>query len=368
MSKGCPAVNNEQAEEKRGVSKGPRGVLDFSSGSEEDEDEQGLKRKATSPGVIDGNRGGNSATGPGRMSLLQHGFSRLLQRVKGKPELAEGDSSPDVDESPSEEDSEDPKMESTSSGICQDSNARNGAIAPHKLGLKRWENSSGSDGEDGENGDKGRQARNPLLKQSDDDAVRKGPAPNGWTNKKTRVPEESDENSPFDRKKLKKLKTRVPRVRRFDGHSDESEDLDMEAKTWPKTDAFNSSGTVGYGGRDGLERNRKRQTANVRDDVRSKFTEDIETYSSSEDEHTPVKKGRSARGRFASPLTDGSRVESTKDERRDPTSNRTEREAGTHKAVSFTHLKSQASPASKGRNGTIDSVLGEKSFYQFIFI
>ncbi|XP_077943756.1 DNA excision repair protein ERCC-6-like 2 isoform X4 [Gasterosteus aculeatus] len=358
VSKGCPAVNNEQAEEKRGVSKGPRGVLDFSSGSEEDEDEQGLKRKATSPGVIDGNRGGNSATGPGRMSLLQHGFSRLLQRVKGKPELAEGDSSPDVDESPSEEDSEDPKMESTSSGICQDSNARNGAIAPHKLGLKRWENSSGSDGEDGENGDKGRQARNPLLKQSDDDAVRKGPAPNGWTNKKTRVPEESDENSPFDRKKLKKLKTRVPRVRRFYGHSDESEDLDMEAKTWPKTDAFNSSGTVGYGGRDGLERNRKRQTANVRDDVRSKFTEDIETYSSSEDEHTPVKKGRSARGRFASPLTDGSRVESTKDERRDPTSNRTEREAGTHKAVSFTHLKSQASPASKGRNGTIDSVLG----------
>uniref|UniRef100_G3NVB1 Excision repair cross-complementation group 6-like 2 n=1 Tax=Gasterosteus aculeatus aculeatus TaxID=481459 RepID=G3NVB1_GASAC len=296
VSKGCPAVNNEQAEEKRGVSKGPRGVLDFSSGSEEDEDEQGLKRKATSPGVIDGNRGGNSATGPGRMSLLQHGFSRLLQRVKGKPELAEGDSSPDVDESPSEEDSEDPKMESTSSGICQDSNARNGAIAPHKLGLKR-----------------------------------KGP--------------ESDENSPSDRKKPKKLKTRVPRVRRFDGHSDESEDLDMEAKTWPKTDAFNSNGTVGYGGRDGLERNRKRQTANVRDDVRSKFTEDIETYSSSEDEHTPVKKGRSARGRFASPLTDGSRVESTKDERRDPTSNRTEREAGTHKAVSFTHLKSQASPA-----------------------
>ncbi|XP_037339055.2 DNA excision repair protein ERCC-6-like 2 isoform X1 [Pungitius pungitius] len=340
MSTDGPVANNEQAKEKRGVSKGPTGVLDFSSGSEEDEDEQGLKRKATSPSVINGNRAGNSAAGPGRMSLLQHGFSRLLQRVKGKPELAEGDSSPDVDESPSEEDSEDPKMQSTSSGICQDSKSRNGAISPHKVELKRGEISSGSDREDGENGDKGRQERFPLLKQSDD-AERKGQGPKGWTNKKTRVHEESDTNSPSDEKKPKKLKTRVPKVRRFDGHSDESEDLDVEAKTWPKRDALNSNGTVGYRGREELECNRKRKTANVRDEARPKFTEDIETYSSSEDEHTPVKKGRSTRGRLTSPQTERSRFESTKDERR-----------------AFTHLRSQVSPVSKGKNGTIDTVLG----------
>ncbi|KAM8887386.1 DNA excision repair protein ERCC-6-like 2 isoform 2-T2 [Spinachia spinachia] len=335
-----PVANNEPAKEKRGVSKGPKGVLDFSSGSEEDEDEQGLKTKAIGPSVIDGNRGG------GRMSLLQHGFSRLLQRVKGKPEPAEGHSSPDVDASPSEEDSEDSKMESTSSGICQDSDSRNGAICPHKLELKRWAISSGSDREDGEKVDKGRQERFLLLKQSDG-AIRKGQGPKGWTNTNTREHEESDENSPSNKKKPKKLKTPVPKVRRFDGRSDESEDLDVEAKTWPKRDALNSNGTVGYRGRERVK---------CRDAARSKFTEDIETYSSSEDEHTPVKKWRATRRRCTSPQTERSGVESTKDERRDPTSNRTEREAGMPKAVSFTRLKRRQ--ASSGRHGTVDNVLG----------
>ncbi|XP_068559957.1 DNA excision repair protein ERCC-6-like 2 isoform X2 [Cebidichthys violaceus] len=332
-----PVPDKEPAKEKRGAeaSKVPRGVLDFSSGSEEDDDEQGIKRKASSPSAVDGNMG--AAAGPGRMSLHQHGFSRLLERVKGKPEVAEGDSSPGVDESPSEEDAEDQKMESASSGICKNSSTRNGAICLPKLGPKRWDISSGSDREDGENGDRGRQERVPRIKQSVD-AVRKRRALKGWTNKKTTVDGESDENSSSDKKKPNELKTPVPKARRFEGYSDESDDLDIEAKTWPRRDPLNSHGRGGHRGTEWLDRSRKRQSASVRGKARSKYTEDIETFASSEDEHTPVKKG----------------VESAKDKRRAAPTNRAEREA----AVSFTNLKSQKSPASKGKDGTIDSVLG----------
>ncbi|XP_031712468.1 DNA excision repair protein ERCC-6-like 2 isoform X1 [Anarrhichthys ocellatus] len=344
-----PVPDKEPAKEKRGASKVPRGVLDFSSGSEEDEDEQGLKRKASSPSAVDGNMGGSAATGPGRMSLLQHGFSRLLERVKEKPELAEGDSSPGVDESPSEDDAEDQKMESTSSGICKNSSTRNGAICLPKLGLKTLDISSGSDREHREDGDRGRQERFPLLKQSDD-AVRKRWGLKGWTNKKITLDEESDENFSPDKKKPNKLKTPVPKARRFEGYSDESEDLDIEAKTWPKRDPLNSHGRGGH-------RGRERQSASVRGKARSKYTEDIDTFTSSEDEHTPVKKGRSTGCHFTSPQT-RSRVESAKGERRAATTNRTEREAGMPKAVSFTNLRSRTSPASKGKDGTIDGVLG----------
>ncbi|XP_034397604.1 DNA excision repair protein ERCC-6-like 2 isoform X2 [Cyclopterus lumpus] len=349
-----PVPNNESAKEKGSASKVSRGVLDFSSGSEEDEDEQGLKRKASSPSAIDGNTSGNAVTGPGRMSLLQHGFSRLLERVKGKPELAEGDSSDTVDESPFEEDAEDQKMEATSSGITKNSNTRNGPVCFPKFGPKTWDFSSGSDREDGDNGDKKTQERFPLLKKSDD-AVRKRQDLKGRANKKTPVDEESDEKASSNKKKPNKVKTPVPKVRCFEGYSDESDDLDIEAKTWPRRDTLNSHGPRG---RERLDRNRKRQSAGVRDNARSKYTEDIETFTSSEDEHTPVKKGRSTGCHFTSPQMERSRVELAKDGRRASTTNRTEREAAAPKAVSFTNLKSQTSPASKGKDRTIDSVLG----------
>lgn len=329
--------------------------MDFSSGSEEDEEEQGLKRKPSNPSAVDGSRGGSAATGPGRMSLLQHGFSTLLERVKGKPELAEGDSSTGVEEGPSEEDDEDQKMEGASSGVYKSSNTGNGAGCLPKLGTKTWDNSCGSDGE---NGDEGRQKRASLLKQSDD-AVRKRQGLKGWTNKKITVDEESDDSSSPDKKKPNKLKTPVQKVRRFDGYSDESEDLDIEAKTWAKRDALSSHG------RGRLDRNRKRQSASVRGKARSKYTDDIETFTSSEDEHTPVKKGRSTGRHFTSPQTERSGVKFSKDEQRAATTDRTERRAGTPKAVSFTSLKSQTSPANKGKGGTIDSVLGQ---IQYLFL
>ncbi|KAI3372762.1 hypothetical protein L3Q82_023219 [Scortum barcoo] len=336
-----PVLNSEPARETRDPSKFPRGVLDFSSGSEEDEEELRLKRKAPKPSAVDGNRGGNAATGTARMSLLQHGFSRLLERVRAKPESGEQDSSPDIEESPSEEDIEGQKRGGSTSGICKSSYTENHAVCIPKLGTKTWDISSGSDRE---NGDDGRQERFSLLKQSDD-AVRKRQGLKGQTNKKITLGEESDENSSPDKKKLK---TTVWKVHRFGGFSEESEDLDIEAMAGPKRDALSSHSRGGDGGRGQLDRNRKRQSASVRNKTRSRQTEDIETFTSSEDEHTPVKRGKPAGCHFASPQTERSRIESTKSEQRSAT---TARRVEMPKA-------NQTSPASKGKDGTIDSVLG----------
>ncbi|KAK5932377.1 hypothetical protein CgunFtcFv8_004083 [Champsocephalus gunnari] len=336
-----PVPNNEPAQENRGASKVPKGVLDFSSGSEEDDEEQGLKRKGSKPGAADGN---SAAAGPGRVSLLQHGFSRLLERVKGKPELAEGDSSPGIEESPSEEET----VEGASSGICKSSDAGNTSVGPPKLGAKTW----GSDIEDSENGDSGKEERVSLFKQSDDN-VRKRRGLKEWTNKNITVDEESDGNPSPD--KPNKLKTSVPKVRRFKGYSDESEDLDIEAKTCPKRSTLNSHGRGNC--RENLDHNKKWLSASVRDKARSKYTKDIETFTSSEEENTPVKKGRSPGCPSTSPQIERSRFELTKDGQIAATI-RTGRRAGMPKAVSFTNLKCQTSPASKGKDITIDSVLG----------
>ncbi|XP_059193877.1 DNA excision repair protein ERCC-6-like 2 isoform X2 [Centropristis striata] len=337
--KEIPPVLNEPAKESSGASKVLRGVLDFSSGSEEDEEEQRLKRKVSNPSAVDGNTGGNAASGPGRMSLLQHGFSRLLERVKGKPELVEGDSSTDIEDGPCEEDAQDQKMEGTSSSICKNSNTGNGDSLL-KLGTKILDISSSSDREDRKNGDRGRQERVSLLKQSDD-AVRKRQGFNRGTNKKITVEEESDDNSSPDKKRPNKLKTPVSKVQHFEGYSDESEDFDFKAKATPKdTDS----------GRGKLELNRKRQSATARGKARSKYTEHIDTFTSSEDEYTPVKKGRS-RGCH-------SRVELLTDRQSAATVHRMERQARMPRAVSFTSMKSQTSPASKGKDRNIDNVLG----------
>ncbi|XP_042344247.1 DNA excision repair protein ERCC-6-like 2 isoform X2 [Plectropomus leopardus] len=342
-------VPNERAKVNRDASKIPRGVLDFSSGSEEDEEEKGLKRKASNLSAVDGNRCGNDATALGRMSLLQHGFSRLLERVQGKPESAEGDSSPSIEESASEEDAEDPKIEGTSSGICKNSSTEKAADCLPKLGPKK-NFSRCSDKEDPENGDGKRQERVSQVKQSDED-VRKRHGLEGWANKKM-VVDESDEDSSPDKKKPNKLKAPVPKVHRFEGYSDESDDLDTEPKTCHKRDALNSHG------RGGLDCKRKRHSAKVRGKARSKYTEVLEIFTSSEDEHTPVKKGRSTGGHFLSPQTKRSSVELPKDGQRALTTDRTERRAGMPKAVPFTSLKKQTLPASKVQDVTIDSVLG----------
>ncbi|XP_071374423.1 DNA excision repair protein ERCC-6-like 2 [Centroberyx affinis] len=359
-------LNEEAAKENRGASKIPRGVLDFSSGSEDDEEEQGAKRKASDPSVVVGTGGGNASTFPGRISLLQHGFSRLLQRVGVKPGSGDGDScqseGDSVEESASEENGEDQgnsgKKEGMSSGVGKStSRPDNGAARDPKSRTKNV--SSGSEREDGGNKNGGRQEGVPLLEESDVSG-REKPGLKGWTKRKIKVDDESDEDSGSDKEKPNKATTTVPRVHHFESYSDESEDLDIEAMTRPRMDASNSRGRGRLGG------NRKRQS--IRNQARSKYTDDIETFTSSDEEHTPVKRGRSRGLHSTTPQTERSRVGLPRGEQRDcpdrhevaETTDRTgtERRQEKPKAVSFTGLKTQMSPTSKGMGGTIDSVLG----------
>ncbi|KAM9858612.1 DNA excision repair protein ERCC-6-like 2 [Aulostomus maculatus] len=293
--------NREPIRENRHGPMGPRGVLDFSSGSEEDEEGQRVKRKASESSAADGTRSGNSETSPGRMNLLQHGFSRLLQRMEAKLELGEGDCSSEAEEVSSIRDTK------------GDLNKADNAVCYPQLGQKVTET-----------GDGGRQERS--------DAMRKQPDQKARMYKEMIKDEESDGSSSPDKKKSKTLKTIDPRTRHFDGCSDESEDLEMEAVT----EAFK--------GQAGCER--RRQDAFVRDQARSKFTEDIEIFTSSEDEPSPVKKGRSRGGHLMTPQKDRSKIKLLKDGQ---TTASTERP---------TRISQTSSPASKGKDGTIDRVLG----------
>ncbi|KAM7019134.1 DNA excision repair protein ERCC-6-like 2 [Tautogolabrus adspersus] len=340
----CPVQTVEPTKESRDASNVPGGVLDFSSGSELDEEEQGFKRKISNPSTVDGNRSGNASTSPGRLSLLLHGFSKLLEGVKGKPESVEGDSSTAIEESPSEEDDEDKKREVAASVICKSSNPGNDVVCLPKIQTRTWDMSSSTDGEEGQNSDEKRQKRVSLLRMNDD-TVRKR------KDLKNHADENGEISSAYKRKPIK-LKTKVPKVHRFEGYSDESEDLDIEAMMRPKSAVSHNRGGDRVKGR--LDRNRKRQRASVRDKASSKYTDDIETFTSSDDnEHTPVKKGRSPVCSFKSPQTERSRVKEKKAGEKASTTSRTERPAESPKAVSFTNLKSQT-----GKDGPIDSVLG----------
>lgn len=316
-------------------------MLDFSSGSEEDKEKQGIHRKTSKPSTGDGNRDENS-TGPGRMSLRHHGFSRLLERIKGKVESRDGDSSPGVGESPFNTDSEDHEdvgnREDTSSGIHR---TGNGAVCLPKMTSTPRDISNSSGKEDNMREFRERQKGVSLLKESDD-TVKKIQDLGVWKN--TKVDVESDENTAH------KLKTTVPVVDQIHGYSEESEDFDLEAS---RKEMLLASGRVKDSGRRSVC-HRRRQSASVRNKARSKYKEDIETFTSSEDEHTPVKRGRSS----GCLQTERSTVDMPKDGPR-ATTGRMERPAAKPKAVLFTCLKGQMSPAAKGGDWTIDRVLGQ---------
>lgn len=333
-----PVPDDDLARKARDASQVPRGLLDFSSGSEEDEDEQRFKRKMSKPGAGVGNRGENVATSSGHLSLFQHGFSKLLENVQRNPELGDEDSSPGADESPSEEDARDQNKGGTFSGVCRSGNDVNRLS---KLETKTHDISSCSDREDLENKETGRIEKVSLIKQSDD-AIRERQSSKGWTDKKTPEDEESDEGSSPDKEEPVKLNRTVLKEPRLEIYSDESEDLDVAILTRPKKNISDSHSKGGKERRERVDCSRKRRkSASVRDKVRSKFSEDIEAFTSSEDEHTPFKKGRPP-----SPKC-GQRAGTTG------------RQAEMARPVSFTGLKRQTSPAVKGKDGTIDSVLGQ---------
>lgn len=259
--------DKESPKKDKEPSKLHKGVLDFSSGSEDDENELGVTKKQSNPNSLDRNT--TSTTSPDRMTLLQHGFSKLLQTIKGSPDTVDGGSSNIEDITSDEEDKEEAK--STKSFTTVKDSAR--------LEKKKLEILSDSD-----------QDESLISKKASD------------------VKENPKTNEP---------KAFVCRPNIFDSYSDESEDLDIEMMTSNRKKALFSppkrTGAVGE------KSNGRRQSAKV------KFTEDIEAFSSSEDEATS---GRNEKKK-AMFTTQGL-----------PTPTKS-------------HL---ASPQSK--NGTIDSVLG----------
>lgn len=271
-------------------------MLDFSSGSEEDECEF-LKN------AVDTKRGGNAATEP--MSLVQHGFSKLLERVNGKAELIEDESCPSRDES-SEEDLEN-ERKTASSIPC---NPDNHAKCP-KLQRKTADISSSSDSE-GRNG-----GRNDKMRHHWKRWTKKGRAEGGEGEKKSSP--NNSRHGDFSRPVQKSYHAEVC--------SDESEDLDTEITTRQKESTSGSK--QGTGRTQRADCNKKRQHVSIKD--RSKSSEDIEMFTSSEEERTPLKKGKRARCQVTSEQTKKSGPSS----------------------------KCQPSPTSERRGGAIDSMLGQ---------
>lgn len=308
---------DEAPEENMHVSKIPKGVLDFSSGSETDEELQGPKPKTTNSSAGHGNRSGKAAGGLVHMSLLQHGFSRLLETVKDRQQLREGDSSSSAEGSPFEEEAGDQKTDDTSTGICTTSCEGNGAARLPESETKPQNKSIGSDRQDRDDGN------NTLLLQKGDYAERQRLGLKRRLNKQIAVYDESDGNSSPENKKSNRLKTTVTKVHQFEGCSDESEDLDIEAQICSKRGASNLHNKEENRGGRKPGRGRRRQSGGARDKARSKYTEVIEAFTSSEDE-------RSAPGR----------------------------RAGRSEVASFTSLRGSTTPASEEKEQTIDNVLG----------
>lgn len=294
-------ADDKPANERREALQVPEGVLDFSSGSEEDECEF-LKN------AVDTKRGGNAATEP--MSLLQHGFSKLLERVNGKAELIEDESCPSIEGS-SEEDLED-QGKTTSSVPC---NPDNHASSPK---LQRTIADISSSGEEGRN-DKRRHHGTRGTKEGRTEG------------------EEGEKKSSPDKSRHGEFSRPVQKSYHAEVYSDESEDLDMESTTSHKE--ITSGSKQGTGRTLRVDCNKKRRVS-IKD--RLKSSEDIEMFTSSEEEHTPSKKGKRARCHVTSARTERSRV-------KEPGQN----------------SKCQSSPTSRRRAGAIDSVLGQVQSYNY---
>ncbi|XP_061586014.1 DNA excision repair protein ERCC-6-like 2 [Cololabis saira] len=298
----APVSSNEASKDNRDAAKMPGGVLDFSSESETEEELRGLKRKASNLGTDGGNKSGKTTTSPGQISLLQHGFSTLLQRVKDAPVFEEGDSSSSTDGNFFKEDAEDEKIMGNSTGISKTSNTENFPVCLPRSGTKNGDTSIGSERKRGDPGEK-----RFRLKDGDYTAGKE----QGLTNKRRALDEESDDNSSPEK---------VAQICNLEGYSDESEDLDLEAKKGASS-SKNRGEDRGKGKQDG---SKIRQTASMRDKARSKYTKDIETFTSSEDELSTPPTGR---------------------------------RAGIPGGVSFTSLKSETRKE-KEKIGSIDSLLG----------
>uniref|UniRef100_A0A3B3TJZ5 Excision repair cross-complementation group 6-like 2 n=1 Tax=Poecilia latipinna TaxID=48699 RepID=A0A3B3TJZ5_9TELE len=226
---GDDTLSKDEAPEKNmQVSRIPKGVLDFSSGSETDEELQGPKPKTSNSSAGHGNRSGKAAGGPVHMSLLQHGFSRLLETIKDRQQLREGDCSSSAEGSPFEEEAGDQKIDDTCTGIRTTSCEGNCVACLPESETKPQNKSIGSDRKDRDDGN------NILLLKEGDYAERQRWGLKRQLDKQIAVDEESDGNSSPENNKASRLKSTVTKVHQFEGCSDESEDFDLEAQICSK--------------------------------------------------------------------------------------------------------------------------------------
>uniref|UniRef100_A0A4W5QZ95 Excision repair cross-complementation group 6-like 2 n=1 Tax=Hucho hucho TaxID=62062 RepID=A0A4W5QZ95_9TELE len=326
-----------------------RGVLDFSSGSEEE-----------------GGRGGRSkvekgnTTLPGRLSLLQHGFSRLLQRSgvragSGEHSQSEGGRSDSEEDSDEDTSAMAPKGLSTagSGGPQTPTLAPKGGNHLDAAPLKNdWDVSSGSEREERnggrENGQRGRDHEPVTLSGESEDMGRKIPNLKGLRRKR-RV-EDSDEDSPPS-SGGKRSNTKTPVSRRhqmvFDSESEDI-DIDIEVLVKPCAQTHVLKRPPAHLGRREMGRDggSKRETSNrpVDQSRRTRQAEEIETFTSSDENHTPVKRVRS--------------VTAPQNHNHGP-----DPQTDQHGVGTFTGLKNpkanQTVPSAKGPPcGTIDNVLG----------
>ncbi|KAJ0067628.1 hypothetical protein NL108_008952, partial [Boleophthalmus pectinirostris] len=157
--------NNTAKVQNKDTTKLPRGVLDFSSGSDDDE---GITKKLSDPYTNEAN-----TSTPGRMTLLQHGFSKLLQRIKGTPDSIEGGIS-NVDDSSSDDDNQHSSSNLTNFTTLKDSDK-----------LKKEEFKILSDSEPDEKDVSKKEQISKTKKQieafssSEDEQMRKKPRPKG---------------------------------------------------------------------------------------------------------------------------------------------------------------------------------------------
>lgn len=293
-------------------------MLDFSSGSEEDECE--FQKNA-----VDTKRGGNAATEP--MSFLQHGFSKLLERVYGKPELIEEDSCPSIEES-SEEEAEDQQGKTASYVPC---NPENHAVCSKQR--KTPNISRSSESEDREEG-----GNDKISVAQRDESFRRHHVKR-WTKARRTEDEEGEKKSSSSKNRHRELSRTAQSPYHGDAYSDESEDLDMEIMTRHKENTSGSN--QGDRRRTRIDSN-KRRCVNVKD--KSKHTEDIEMFTSSEEEHTP-KKIKHAGCRVSSAETESTTVKKA------------------NQRSKSSSPKCRISPSSSRKAGAIDSVLGQVLYY-----
>uniref|UniRef100_A0A673WCD8 Excision repair cross-complementation group 6-like 2 n=1 Tax=Salmo trutta TaxID=8032 RepID=A0A673WCD8_SALTR len=281
-----------------------RGVLDFSS----EEEEGGREGRSK---VEKGN-----TTLPGRLSLLQHGFSRLLQRSgvragsgseSGEHSQSEGGRSDSEEDSDEDTSAMAPKGLSTagSGGPQTPTLAPKGGNHLDAAPLKNdWDISSGSEREEERNGGRGDGQRgrdhDPVtLSGESDDMARKIQNLKQGIRRKRRVEEDSDDDSPpSGGGKRPNTKTPVSRMHQvvFDSESEDI-DIDIEELIRPCAQTHVLKRPPAHlrrreMGRDGGS---KRETSNrpVDQSRRTRQAEDIETFTSSDENHTPVVRVRS---------------------------------------------------------------------------